>query len=105
MRGIILGLRFHSCAVMGNFVPKSNSIFKNRNMGGASYRLGIRACACTGASLWIAHRATIYVSCREKRRAMASAPDESGATAELQQLKVQDDDYNPFTEEGMGKTI
>ena len=36
---------------------------------------------------------------------MASAPDESGATAELQQLKVQDDDYNPFTEEGMGKTI
>jgi hypothetical protein len=33
---------------------------------------------------------------------MASAPDEneSGATAELQQLKVEDEDYNPFTEEG-----
>ena len=70
------------------------------DMGGASYRLGIRACTCAGGSLWIAHRATLYVSCREKRRSMASAPDESGATAELQQLKVHDEDYNPFTEEG-----
>jgi hypothetical protein len=36
---------------------------------------------------------------------MASAPDEneSGATAELQQLKVEDEDYNPFTEEGKNK--
>ena len=31
---------------------------------------------------------------------MASDPDVSGATAELQQLKVEDEDYNPFTEEG-----
>ena len=74
------------------------SQIENSDMGGASYRLGIRACA--GGSLWIAHRATLYVSCREKRRSMASAPDESGATAELQQLKVHDEDYNPFTEEG-----
>ena len=81
---------------IGNSVPKS--IFENSDMGGASYRLVIRACA--GGSLWIAHRATLYVSCREKRRSMASAPDESGATAELQQLKVHDEDYNPFTEEG-----
>ena len=36
---------------------------------------------------------------------MASAPDESGATAELQQLKVHDEDYNPFTEEGKKKLI
>lgn len=36
---------------------------------------------------------------------MASAPDESGATAELQQLKVQDDDYNPFTEEDLQKIL
>ena len=31
---------------------------------------------------------------------MASAPEESGAGAELQQLKPQDDDFNPFSEEG-----
>lgn len=74
-------------------------------MGGASYRLGIRACAYAGGSLWIAHRVTLYVSCREKSRSMASAPDESGATAELQQLKVHDEDYNPFTEEGIKKKL
>ena len=85
---------------IGKSVPKLDLIFKSKQMGGASYRLGIRICACTGASLWLAHRTSLYVSCREKRRLMASAPDVSGATAELQQLKVQDEDYNPFTEEG-----
>ena len=84
---------------VGNSV-RFRSQIRLKQMGGASYRLGIRVCACTGASLWLAHRTSLYGSCREKRRVMASAPDVSGATAELQQLKVQDEDYNPFTEEG-----
>lgn len=71
-------------------------------MGGASYKLGISVCgsACTAAALTLKARSgTLTVACKERKK-MAAAPEEE-ATAELKQLTPEDEDYNPFSDEGI----
>ena len=69
------------------------------DMGGASYKLRVySACVCTSATVAALLKANSGVLCRERKK-MATAPEEA-VTTELNKLTVEDEDYNPFTEEG-----
>ena len=71
-------------------------------MGGvSSSRLRLSSAGAVGAAALLvkARSIALNVSCIERKK-MATAPEEEGATKEQLQLTPQDEDYNPFTDEG-----
>ena len=67
-------------------------------MGGASCR-SYSVCTSTAFSVLLTARSGILKVACEERKKMATAPEE-GATAELKPLTTEDEDYNPFSDEG-----